>query len=102
MSEAYETTIYRDSDNSIIHIDTSVSNEKYRLRKYAKDFDLKLVHDELDTGGYTGLDVDANQFAVRFDRDGYITISKRREYSDEERAALVERARVNLGRQTAE
>lgn len=98
MSEAYETTIYRDSDNSIIHIDTSVSNEKYRLRKYAKDFGLKLVHDEIDTGGYTGLNVDANQFAVMFDRDGYITISKRREYSDEERAALVERARVNLGR----
>lgn len=98
MSEAYETTIYRNSDDSMIHIDTSVSNEKYRLRKYAADFDLKLWHDETDTGGYTGLVVDASKFSVRFDKDGYIKVSKRRELSEEERAVLAERAKNNLGK----
>ncbi|WP_273709207.1 hypothetical protein [Leuconostoc mesenteroides] len=98
MIQAYETTVYRNSDDAIIHIDTSVSNEKYRLRKYAKDFDLKLTHDELDTGGYTGLEVDASKFSVRFDKDGYIKVSKRRELSDEERAVLAERAKSNLGK----
>lgn len=91
MNQAYETTIYRDSDNTIIHIDTSVSNEKYRLRKYADEFGLKLSHDELDTGGYTGLDVDANKFSVRFDKNGYIQVSKRPEISAERREELANR-----------